>query len=136
MQIVYNGVSLTHLLSDEVDAQVHVWNNTGELISDNAAQTIAAWWHSPGNESALLSTQGKVSASITIRDFASQEEYESEYRTEIERLELDALEAYINAKKADAGMKYCDSCEEWKFWEHTVSSILCPDCVEMEEDET
>ena len=99
MNIVYQGVwgaTATY----QVEAEVTNWLIHGEIISDEVAQTIASWWHSPGYpQSTMLSTRGAVTDEMSICDFASGEEYDSVSLDD--RHELDALEAYILDKQGN-----------------------------------
>jgi hypothetical protein len=126
MLVVYDGDFLPLASIAEVDDAVFLWGSQGIVIPDYVAQTIASWWHSPGNESAALSTRGVVTATMTMADFVSTEERESPFRTTEEIAELNALEAYINSKKSDAGMEFCHWCEEF--------STLDGECVICEEE--
>lgn len=93
MAIVYRNWEF-HLSDAEVEFEVWEFFRFGNVISDACAQTIAAWWHSPGSpNSTVLSTMGGVTDDMAISDFASQSEYGSADRTQ--QQELDALKAYI-----------------------------------------
>lgn len=85
---------------DQVCDEVSDWYQFGEIISDEVAQTIAMWWHSPGEpNSTMLSNRGAVTDDMSIRDFASVTEYYNALKTD--RDELDALEAYIKSKQGE-----------------------------------
>lgn len=97
MNIVYQGIwqeSSTLQVEHEVDRFIQ----TGEIISDAVAQTIASWWHSPSCPlSTVLSTTGAVTDDMNLRDFANAFEYD---RADLsQRDELDALEAYIEDRQ-------------------------------------
>jgi hypothetical protein len=97
MNIVYQNKA-DHAFTYIVECEVDDFLIDGTTISDAVAQTIASWWHSPGSPlSTVLSTMGAVTDDMNIRDFASPREYaDSDFS---QRLELDALEAYIEAKQ-------------------------------------
>lgn len=97
MQIVYRN-KVDHVSHDVVDSQVWDWEENETIISDEVAQTIASWWHSPGSpNSTALSTMGVVTADMDIRDFADAAEYL--LASDSDALELDALEDYIKSKQ-------------------------------------
>jgi hypothetical protein len=97
LDIVYKNWEY-HLSSAEVDFEVWEFGWHGDVISDACAQTIASWWHSPGSPlSTVLSTRGAITSDMSIRDFASQLEYDN--CAERERNELDALEMYIETRQ-------------------------------------
>lgn len=106
MTVVYNGGRKAHLDSETLYAYVGALdfdNRFGSAergtkdITDAAAQTIAAMWHSPNGESAWLSTQGKVTSSMTISDFCTEREY-SLLKTR-DTLLVDYLQSYIESKQ-------------------------------------
>lgn len=93
INIVYRNWEF-HLSNDEVEFEVWEFFRFGTMISDACAQTIASWFHSPGSPlSTVLSTMGAVTDDMSISDFVSQKEYDSQNRTG--QQELDALKAYI-----------------------------------------
>lgn len=97
MDIVYRNPQF-HLSGGEVDFEVWEWLQYGHLISDECAQTIASWWHSPGYPlSTVLSTMGAVTSDMSIRDFATENEYNAS--DDHGREALDALAAYIAEKQ-------------------------------------
>lgn len=97
MDIVYRNPQF-HLSTNEVAFEVWEWLQFGNLISDECAQTIASWWHSPGYPlSTVLSTMGAVTADMSIRDFVSERDYNASL--ERDQQELDALEMYIKDRQ-------------------------------------
>jgi len=102
--IVYDGGRAVHLNSNELHFQLMQLNtrnsmlNGVEEITDAMAQTIASWYHSPSSpNSTLLSTMGKVSDDMDLRDFVSHAEYMSSGG--FDRLCLNYLESYITSKQ-------------------------------------
>lgn len=99
LDIVYRNPEY-HLSHGEVDFEVweYITYGLSHIISDACAQTIAAWWHSPGSPlSTVLSTMGAVTKDMSISDFASEREYnQCEQR---EQQELKALEMYIKDRQ-------------------------------------
>jgi hypothetical protein len=107
---VYDGGRQEHYTSETLYAYLDKLK-PGEIINDAAAQTIAEWWHSPGQPyTTMLSTMGVVDRYTTIFDFASPSDWTSYAR------ELDALDAYIKDKISNAESSYrpcaCDDCPD------------------------
>jgi hypothetical protein len=105
MTIVYDGGRQEHMTSEELYAylaELDAQNSAlpfGERseINDRAAQTIAAMWHSPGNESTALSTAGWVTVEMSPRDFYTVSEYQM--ASAREKRALDYLATYILSKQ-------------------------------------
>lgn len=103
--IVHNPGHREHYTSENLHKYLAA--RTDVVIGDAMAQTIAAFWHTPGSpNSTLLSTQGKVSSDMSIEDFADisvyrdytpkGHEHEDHVRFMRESLvELEALDQYI-----------------------------------------
>ena len=97
LHIVYRNPEF-HLSELEVEYEIWEYVLYGHVISDACAQTIASWWHSPGSpNSTCLSTMGAVTDDMSIRDFASEREYDA--CDDQSRNELDALEKYITTRQ-------------------------------------
>lgn len=93
---IYNAGFLSQPYTEEITAEVREFKSSGKILSDAAAQAIASWWHSPASpNSTRLSTMGMVGTETEVSDFCTESEYVSDYRTNSERDEIDALEAYI-----------------------------------------
>lgn len=81
---------------------------TGRIISDAAAQTIAAWWHSPAEPlSTVLSTMGKVDVRMTRETFCPDSEFAMLRMAEQDA--ANALAAYIrhHIAAAPSGARPC-----------------------------
>jgi hypothetical protein len=108
MEIVYRGGQQSHMNSQELYVHVgrvdHLNSTLAAGISeinDSAAQTIAAWYHSPASpNSTRLSTMGQVTDDMTIGDFVSSAEYA--ILDDRERLVIAYLESYIISKQGRA----------------------------------
>lgn len=108
MNIVYNGGKKQHMTTNElhaymaelVESNSHLPMRDQREMSDAAAQTVAAMWHSPATpNTTLLSTMGKVSDDMSMGDFASLSEYEA--CDAMDKLCLDYLMTYILRKILD-----------------------------------
>lgn len=68
---VYSGGRQAHLTDNDVMREVSAFEaNNRKIISDAAAQTIAAWWHSPTQPLTTgLSTKGDVDRHLTLDMF-------------------------------------------------------------------
>lgn len=130
-RIVYAAGVMAHLSESQVSLAVEAYHGAGVIISDAVAQTIAAWWHSANGESAFLSTQGRITTTMTLDDFVSPLEYSAESVTN--KRDLDALKAYIQHHQIAAGMTWCEACETLQFCEYGDSVNLCSECAEIEE---
>lgn len=125
--IVHEGGQREQYLSQGLFAHLDSLR-PGQIINDAAAQTIAAWFHTPESKlSTVLSTMGKVDRRMTRETFATIDEYRN-LDTD-DRRALDALTAYIVAKIATAPSSYrmcaCDDCSD-----ATVGIVgeLCHEC--------
>lgn len=119
MTIVYDGGRQTHMNTEWVHTVVRILdeqNQSGSVevrgIDDATAQTIASWWHSPGNtNTTLLSTMGQVSNTTHASDFFSDEEFDG--ASKMDQLCLLYLEAYIIDKQDDYNNKQANGeCSE------------------------
>lgn len=106
MNIIYDGGKQQHMTSDELYAYMAELEEGNDRLpmdersemSDRAAQTVAAMWHSPASPTTtLLSTMGKVSDDMSIADFRTHAEYLACDATD--RMCLDYLATYILAKQ-------------------------------------
>lgn len=109
MRIVYDGGRANHADSDVISYEVNDWKNSGIIIGDAVAQAIAAQWHSPGNETAALSTRGIVTADMTSVDFCDHEEFDA--LDHWGQMEILALHQYIVTKQIEAGLNICQDCD-------------------------
>jgi hypothetical protein len=97
MNIVYQN-KVDHASTEQVAYDADDFHMDGTIISDESAQAIASWWHSPGSPlSTVLSTMGAVTDDMNIRDFANEQEYDNADFSQ--KLELDALNGYIEARQ-------------------------------------
>jgi len=142
--IVHNPGRMAHLTSDRLHMHLAAAPE-GEPISDQEAQTIAAFWHSPDSpNSTLLSTQGKVSSDISILDFGNPALYrgyapkghesEDHNRFMSEALmELEALDKYIRHYQqfptTPTGVHPC-ACDDCPNMQYGRSGDLCEHCEE------
>lgn len=123
--VVYNAGRVEHSLTPrEVFDAAQLWEASARtwpdhpsehvIISDEVAQIIASWWHSPSQPySTMLSTMGQVDRYATLDHFGNPEHAE----TGNDRLALLALGAYLTAKQESAGTG-CRPC-------------ACHDCMEI-----
>lgn len=133
--VLYNAGFLSHPYVDEIAVEVQEFKSSGKIISDASAQAIASWWHSPAHpNSTRLSTMGIVGIETEITDFCTSAEYNSDYRLESERDEVDALHAYIlviqaskrqekDASEIQEGDILADCPEDGKILAHHVITV-------------
>lgn len=127
--IVHDGGRREHYTSEGLFAHLSALR-PGQVINDAAAQTIAAWWHSPDSPlSTVLSTMGKVDRRMNRETFASDAQYAA--ADPDDRRALDALSAYITAKIAAAPSGYrpcaCADCPDLVVG---IIGDLCSECEE------
>jgi hypothetical protein len=139
--IVHEGVWGNHYTSETLFPYLDSLR-PGQVVNDRAAQTIASWWHSPGQPlSTVLSTMGKVDRRMTRDDFCDATEYAELIRrgaaadpldsadARNDRRAVDALCAYITAKIATAESSYrpcaCRDCFETAIG---IIGALCNEC--------
>jgi hypothetical protein len=130
---VHDGGQAEHYGSERLFRNLRLLSE-GEIISDRAAQTIAAWWHSPGKPySTLLSTRGIVDRYTTLSDFGDPAEAE----TPEDAQALRALGAYIAHKQSTArsGPRPC-ACHDCFEITTGIPGELCADCAEWGCDAT
>jgi len=81
-----------------------------DIITDECAQAIAAWWHSPGSpNSTALSTMGVVMCDTDLSDFATEKEYAEANGND--RMCLNALSQYIQHMQNTSEEIHGNSCE-------------------------
>lgn len=81
-----------------------------EIITDECARVIAAWWHSPGKpNSTALSTMGVVRCDTSLNDFSTQEEYNN--ANPADRMCLEALDQYIQHMQNTGQITHHIDCE-------------------------
>lgn len=100
-------IEVRHLSESEALAESKKWDDEGEIISDQAAQTIASWYASMGSDGidfATLSTTGKCPEQLQIDiirersklDGRDPDDFEADTNVGDLRLMLCALEAYAD----------------------------------------
>lgn len=81
-----------------------------EIIFLDIAMVIASWWHSPGSpNSTRLSTMGKVTCDMRMRDFATEDEYKN--ADPLNRLALESLDRFIRDMQNSGDIIHTDNCE-------------------------
>lgn len=132
---VYEGGRAEHVSSTDVHRAVMEWDYRNKrfpsakdqrIISDAVAQTIAAWWHSPGEPyTTMLSTMGVVDRYTELSHFGT----EAQCTMERARMALRALGAYIVDKQMNAptGSRVC-ACHDCFEIAIVRAGEMCNDC--------
>ncbi|MFI2616634.1 hypothetical protein [Streptomyces sp. NPDC018584] len=99
-------IEVRHLSEPEVLAEAQKWDDEGEVISDQAAQTIASWYADMGQniDFATLATTGQCPEQLQVDiirerralDGRDPDEYAADTLVGDLRLMLSALEAYAD----------------------------------------
>jgi len=128
--IVHDGGPVNLMGEEELDR--HVLNlAAGEIISDRAAQTIAALWHHAGAPLVTaLSTQGKVDRRLAVEDLCPEHEIrDREALGHTAMAELRALQAYIehHIAAAPSGSRPC-ACQDCMDLTTGIIGEMCGEC--------
>ncbi len=133
MAIVYDGGQQAHMTSKALYAYLAELDRSNDAlpmgerseISDAAAQTIAAMWHSPESpNSTLLSTRGMVADDSAFSDFCTPREYEDASRRDKQALSY--LGTYLLSKQGPSGAYRCPCCGD----DHVGWRGRCDECKE------
>jgi hypothetical protein len=127
--IVHDGGRREHYMSESLIQRLREMPK-GAIINDPAAQTIASWWHSPGEPlSTVLSTSGRVDARMTRETFASEAEYQRADADD--KAALDALAAYLahHIGNAPSGYRPC-ACRDCFDTAIGIVGAMCLECQE------
>lgn len=128
---IVHSAPVNHLYTQ--DAMYEIRNlRPGQVISDSAAQTIAAWWHAPSKPlTTVLSTRGQVDIRMNRETFASDDNYLTAENDD--RRALDALAAYITDKiaRAESGYRHC-ACRDCMDAAVGIPGAFCNACEDAE----